>query len=37
VEAQDDGVLPLFLLDADGIWIVDQLARQVGDQISQCP
>ncbi len=36
VEAQDDGVLSLFLLDPDGVWIVDQLARQVRDQISQC-
>ena len=36
VEAQDDRVRSLFLLDPDSVWIIDQLASQVRDQISQC-
>ena len=36
VEAQDHRVLPLLLLDPDGVRIVHELSREVLEQLSQC-
>jgi len=36
VELQHERALALDLLDADGVRIVDELAGQLGEQLSQC-
>ena len=35
MEAEDDRVVTHFLLDADGVGVVDELPRQIGEQVSQ--